>query len=756
MRNALLAAGLVGAMLSAPAGADMVTARWGVKGPVQHPGTVKYDAGGGKTTVVLLDLSALPKAAEIYGARLFFAGVNWKEKGFDIVPAKRAGGTIAPAGRPLATVGPEHQWLDATEAVRGWVKAGAKTGLLWMRSGRAFDRDRTFLEIAYKGKPAGKLPKQVSEVKAFYRSGQVFITFTETDPPDGGKPKPTWAEVMKKFGGDYYGPVPVPGQGLTYQVYTLDRPITPASIGRARLLGEVLGGSAFNTRFALQTDPARKTARLAPILAGRRGEAMAHAEKVTLVRAAVEPGKPLPPATGLYVHTVDRAGAFHYAVLAARDGVVNAADISEGNSVGAVRQKIDKPRPVRYAEFVTPVGKAKYHEQWYSYWTVQPLSMWPARYDVVVGFCPEITARPAPLEIPRSGWNCWPRPPGARSTTGIVMVPTADKPVDFRTGLHDSMGTVKGFDQGTWKPFFTHRQVALVNWMCSQWPIDRSRISAGLGSWGLQEIRYGDLYAAISGGGLPEVTKGWQAWQRAIGIWGAPEMYRGRPASENPYVVSNVTDWVLAHPEKRLPFVWSSSPGAHEDEMGWPPYPRFIWALMKTKRPFLYDYSRRSPVSQAIKDGRIRLQLGQSLPAFAHCSLDDNLGEGDLRSGLTFCAAQVNGYLLWDSATIVDEPLCWQISVWVAGSAFPADCTVDLTPRYCQKFKARKGQRFAYTNTLIAPPPGQQGGKVPAEAPSARVVQKGRAQADEHGLVTIAKLQITKGKHRITIEPADR
>ncbi len=751
MKKALLAAGLVAAMVSAPLRAEMVTARWGVKGPIQHPGTLTYEPAGTQGTLMLFDLSALPRGADVCRARLFFSGVNWKEKGFDIVPARRHGtgkdAKIDPAGPQVAPAGPSYQWLDATEAVRGWARKGSRAGLLWMRGRRAFNREATYLEIAYEGKAPAELPKQVTGVQAFCRSGQVFITFKETDPPDGGKQQPTWAEVMKKFGGDYYGPVSVPGQGVTYQVYTLDRPITPATIGRARLLGEVLPGSAFNTRFALRTDPARKTAGLVAIQAGRRGEGMAAAEKVTLVRAAVEPGKPLGPATGLYVHTVDRAGAFHYAVLAARDGVVNAADISPGNSVGPVRQKIDKPRPVLYTEFVTPVGKAKYHEQWYSYWTVQPLSMWPARYDVVVGFCPELMAKPAPLDIPRSGWNCWPRPPRPHSTTGMVMVHTADKPVDFRTGLHDSIGTLKGFDEGSWKPFFSNRQAALAEWMCSQWPIDRSRISAGLGSWGLQEIRYGDLYALISGGGLPEVTKGWQAWQRAHGIWGRPEMYRGRPAEENPYVVSNVTDWVLAHPEKRLPYVWTSAPGAHEDEMGWPPYPRFVWAMMKTKRPFLYDYSRQTPVAKAIRDGRIQLRLGQSLPAFAHCSLDDNLGEGELHSGMTLCPAQVNGYLLWDSATIVDEPSRWQISVWLADSAPWDECTVELTPRYCRKFKAKPGRKCRWTNLLVAEST-KEGDK---QAPRRVLEQAGRAEADQYGLVTVRRLMIIKAKHRITI-----
>ena len=110
MRKALLAAGLAAAMLSAPLRAGMVTARWGVKGPVQHPGTLTYEPAGAQGTLMVFDLSALPRGAEVCRARLFFSGVNWKEKGFDIVPARREGAgndaKIEAAGPQVAPAGP--------------------------------------------------------------------------------------------------------------------------------------------------------------------------------------------------------------------------------------------------------------------------------------------------------------------------------------------------------------------------------------------------------------------------------------------------------------------------------------------------------------------------------------------------------------------------------------------------------------------------------------------------------------------------
>jgi len=746
MEKALFVIALVAAV---PSQGAMVTARWGSRGRLQHPGTLRYESAGEQGTLMVFTLSALPKAARVYRSRLFFFETDWKDASFDIVPASREGAgegaKLTPAGDPLRLVAPWYRWFDATEAVKGWLRAKGEVGLLWLRKAPRFNQGAAYLEIACEGQ-GGEAPKQVSGVEALYRSGQVFITFEEIDPPDGGEEAVTWGELAKRMKGNFYGPVPTGGQReLRYHVYQHDARISASNIGEARLLAEVLPGSAINTRFALQTHRNRQT--MAPGILGGEGSVSGS----LAVRVAAEPGKPVEPGTGLYVHTVEREGKFYYAVATAVDGVTNTVDISPANTAGPIEQRRGDPEPVLYKELVTPVRGATHHQQWYSQWTVQPLSPWPARYDVAVWFCPQIMAKPAPLDIPRIGWNMWPWPPDPDPTTAIGMVPTSDDPVNLHTGLHDAIGTLKGFEGGTWKPFFSNRQDALVKWMCARWPVDPNRISAGLGCWGIQEIKRGHIYAWIYGGGLPEVTKGWQAWQRACGIWGTPQMYQGRPDDENPYVVANVTDWLLAHPQKRLPYVWTSSMGGHEDEMGWPPYPRFLWAMMETKRPFLYDYSRQSPVGRAILSGQITIRRDQSLPAFRHCSLDDNLGDGERGSGLVLCAAQVNGYVLWDSATVVDEPERWEITIWLSEKAPLPDGTVDLTPRYCQKFSARPAQQFAWTNTLL---PGAEESKPATEPAAGTLAGRGTATADKHGLVTIEKLKIVKARHRISIRLA--
>ena len=737
----MLATGLLAA--AAPAG--VVTARWGVAGRVQHANTLVYQRQGDEGTLMRFDLSALPAGAKVHRARLLLSGVQWKERGFDIVPAVRAGGKLRPAGKRLEPASPWYQWLDATEAVRAWAKAPARTGLLWMRSGRAFSRDATVLEIAYEGKLPARLPRQVRGVEAICRGGQVFVTFREIDPLDGGEAAIHWGDLVKKLKGDYYGPLPGGGQeDARYRVYCHDRPITAANVGQARLLGEALPGSAFNTRMGVKTYPGRKTDSMVAILAGRRGEAMGRGPGVGVLRVAVEPGKPVAPGTGVFVHTVREEGSRYYAVLTSVNGLANTRDISPANVAGPLRQRSGAPEPVLYKEIVTFARGARYVEQWYSFWTVQPLSPWPARYDVVVGCCPEGLEKPAAVFIHRNGWNSWPTPPRAQPTAAIHISHTGDQPVDFRTGLHDSIRTIKGFDQGKWQPFHSNRQVALIRWMSARRPVDAGRVSVHMGAWGMMEIKSGDLYAMIRGWGEPELTKGFQCWDRARGIWGAPDLYEGRRDDENPYVAANLTDWVLANPTRELPFVYlCAGGGAHYTEEGWPPFPRFCWAMMKSKQPFLFCTARHSAVAEAIQAGRLVLRRGRSLPAFANCSLDDNIGEGDLRSGEGWNNSQVNGWILWDSDTVVDEPGRWEVTVWV-GERCPLPAgTVDLTPRRCRKFAAKPNQRFQWTNAVL-----------PTSSEGARAGQRGTAVGDEHGFVTIRGLRVAKDKRRIAITPA--
>ena len=727
-----------------PASAAVVVERWGAgQDGVQHGRTITFtSAAEGSGQVMTVDLAALPKDATVHRARLFFFGAKWNDAQFRIVPQG--------AGKSLELARPYFRWFDATEAVGAWVKAGRGQGRLLLKQAPRFAAARTFLEITYEG-TLRQVPPQVKQVKAVCRDGQVFVTFQEVDPPDGGQQDVSWADLAKTFRGDFYGPVDAPPLGKRrYLLLRHRQPVTPANVGKAELVAEVLPGTAFNTRHAIRHDARRKRDYVVSIEAGRKGEGRATGADVKVLRVAAEPLKPLPPGHGLFVHTVRQDGVFHYAVLTADDGVANTRQITAANTAGPIRQTRGDPAPVPFLEDATVLRQGKHVNRWYSYWTDQPMSPWPARYDVVVGYCPDLVKKPAPLHVGRSGWNSWPVAPRPRPGAGIYLTHTADMPVEFHTGLHDAMGTLKGFDGGTWQPFFPRRQDALVRWILKTFPADRNRVSASVGAWGAMELYRGGVYSYLAGWALTELTKGFQSWNRAVNIWGRPRRYRDRPDAENPYVASNLTDWVLAHPEIELPFLnMYARGGSHWSEMGWPPAPRFLSAMIRTKRAFVYS-GRRNPLEQAINRGQIRIRLDASIPALGHCSLDDNPGEGDLRSADNF-NAQLNGYVLWDSDSVRERPDTWELTLWIDTSSYYPTGTVDLTPRRCQRFKAKPGGKYTWTNTLLPAPAKPAGDAKPDPATKGKVVQQGTAKADQHGLVTIEKLALTKDRHHVVI-----
>ncbi len=709
---------------------SVVTERWGVGGSIQHPKALEFENLGDAGTVLKIDLSALPADAVIYRARLFFTRPGLYGRGFDIVPAE-LGGELAGlkvTGPPLRLVPPFFQWFDATAAVRGWIKGGRRIGHLLLRKAPDFQRDATHLEIAYEGTVRSP-PEQVTGMKAFFRSGQVFISFREIEDYAGGKEEITWGELSRRFHGiSESGPLPNDGESeIRYRLYLHDRPISVATFSEARLISEIAPGSVYNTRLLPGGD-----------FIQRRPEAVA-------LRLAIEPGRPLPPGAGLYVHSVEEAARIYLALVTAINGFENSVDFSRENTAGPlevrpetiepVMQAIPKAQSHPHAGETDLGGGRVYREEWYSYWTVPPWAPRPMRYDFAVGYCPQTLARPAPLTFTRGHtWGPNPEMPRPEPRPGVVMSMSTDQPNGFWTGINDARNTLKGIEEGTWRPFTHNRQEILIRWAQKKFVIDPQRIIGSIGAWGMWEIKRGDLYSYIDGWGMPEVTKGFQCWNWARGAWGPPEAYQGKPNGENPFYLQDYTRWVLENPGKELPYFYLHTGwGAHFTEMGWPPFPRFVRALMDTKRAFTMQPA--ASLRKAILEGPMEIRRDQSLPAFGNCSLDDNIGSGELGTGKAF--GQINGYLLWAADSIVDIPGGWEMTIWLDPSAPLPDCRVDLTPRRCQQFRPQPGEACAWAIKT---------------AEDGRLVLQGKAAADGWGLVTIQQMPVTREKHRIVIQ----
>ena len=686
---------------AAPAG--LTVQRWGKYKYTQHK-DVTFQAGNPATLTV--NLAPVGKSG-VSRARLVILG----GQGYEVAAGEKA----------LKLVEPYGLWFDATEAVAGWVRAGQAKAVLTIKGNRRLKAEQVYLEIAYEGAPADP-PQQVTGLKACHHHGQTFLTWTEIEDLAEGDAEITWGKMVKKVRAcnPMVGITPKwPDREIRYSVYRHTEPITAKNIARAEFVHDAMQGAVYIED------------RIARGKKGEHGPTFLIAGQV-LRRVGLEKNKMLPPGTGFHWTTAAKAGKAYYAVVTSVNGVENTSQISQANAVGPVDEKVAQPVPMLVAEKVTDLRgrqKRQYVERWYSWWCTQPLSAYPRRYDVAIGFCPQALVKPAPVSISRGAWNYSVRMPRPSAGGSIVLCHTMDVPIAFRMGPNDCHHTLKSHRQGKWRPWPMRRQEALIDWLASQFPIDRDFVSVGMGAWGMMEIERPDLYASVHGWGQPGMTEGFQCWNRARGVWGPPETYEGRDDKWNPFKRARYDRYALADPGRETPFydVYAIR-SAHLTEMGWPPLPRFWRAMIDSRHPFVVHWR--------IRTGRPVIRRNQSVPAFGNCTLDDNPGNGDLRNGLIF-DTQINGYLSWKTETIVDEPDRWEMTVLLHKSAPLGECAVDLTPRKCQKFKPRKGQTYKWTCTTIPP--------------NAEKLGSGTVTADQWNLVTIRQMRLVRGSQRVVI-----
>jgi len=139
------------------------------------------------------------------------------------------------------------------------------------------------------------------------------------------------------------------------------------------------------------------------------------------------------------------------------------------------------------------------------------------------------------------------------------------------------------------------------------------------------------------------------------------------------------------------------------------------------------------------------IRLGHSVPAFTGCSLDDNPGNGDPADGDP--EGQLNLYLRWEPDSLVEEQNRYEITVYLVGSAPEDECTVNITPRRCRKFRPASGAKLVWTNS--------RRNRLAGGAGAGTEVQAGEVVADKWGLVTVEGVRIGKEGNRIKTGPGE-
>jgi hypothetical protein len=181
----------------------------------------------------------------------------------------------------------------------------------------------------------------------------------------------------------------------------------------------------------------------------------------------------------------------------------------------------------------------------------------------------------------------------------------------------------------------------------------------------------------------------------------------------------------------------SFSNGRNDGAIGWPQAWKFARALVETKRPFTFKWGMGGHGERPYHMGDvIDFKLHQSVPAFSGGTLDDDLGaapENAVKEG------QVNYHYRWETSTIEDTESSWAITLYLHDKAPASSAEVHMTPRRLQNFRTHPGQLFEWTNS--------QNGEV---------IQEGTATADNHGLVTLRSVRITRERNRIKVWPSEK
>jgi len=384
----------------------VTTLRWDARKGVSH---IRFDVSALRRNTVVCKallrfwLEALDPNAPLYTAWGF---PRWREAGFDgfkvwdgTEPSPRS---LLDTRYPFNTPTYWCMEFDVTKAVARWVadprsNRGLTTNFQFpvAPDGRPeVAWQRPYLEVTCVG-PNPHRPRQPTNLRAFYRSGQVFLTWRQI-PHDGA----------------FFD--------STYRVYRHEEPITAENLHEATLLGEVHRLSQLNYRrtmtarggdygpwkyyvAALGHETYRKgeshqerMRRILPLLPQRfnfviddtwprriEGGRFLDRPKPS-ERVQVYQGPQLSDETGLFVHTVGRPGRAFYAVTSVVEGNENRQDFSAENSLREpVAQKAETPRPVLQAVFTAngpegyrKVGKFQIRE--YAYWGDKSLHCEPS------------------------------------------------------------------------------------------------------------------------------------------------------------------------------------------------------------------------------------------------------------------------------------------------------------------------------------------------------------------------------------------
>ena len=563
---------------------------------------------------------------------------------------------------------------------------------------------------------------QAGQVSAAHRNGQTFITWREVDP------QPPDALTFKEFQALKRSLAP---RRIQYRIYRSSE--VPARVSAQQLIGEVEPFSAWN--------------------GGRNGVSPPLGALVT--RYVIEEGKPpLPAGTGLFVHTIPRPGSAYYYVTTVEAGTENTA-LSPANMVHVAGEQVRDASPVlqrieKPAEFVYIRNPTlRFYVRWEA-GRSSAISGQP--FDYLVAIPPGLEF-PAPVGIHLHAWG------GSMMTdfgwwysiqgTPAVLVSTNQVPYDWWTGYHEKFGdaslrTPEDWRRGVVRPYTQTRLLSFVDWLGTTMQLDSTRtFTAGTSMGGsgalMLAIRHPSRIAwSISWVGVHIPASSPKFRGSYESVFGKPEY--GVKFEDGTPVWDYYDDaWYLRrYPDRDIGYLTFAN-GKNDAGIGWPQAVEFLKALQETRQPHMFVWGQgghgqraRMPANGNERDMPLDIRTDRSLPAFTRSTLDDDPGSGAPDRGAP--QGQVNAYLTWQPATIVDEPDKWSVSIGVDARSPRAEGSVDVTPRRLQRFKPRPGEIVQWSSSR-----------------GSLVIQRGEAIVDRWGLITLPGVMVSRDGTQVVV-----
>lgn len=510
---------------------------------------------------------------------------------------------------------------------------------------------------------------RVTDIRAIHRNGQTFVT---------------WKDVAE--GED--------GAKVRYSLYRSDRPITAENLYKAERCSHnivnnsaKLFGSAFNLKDRL--DPKKPTATI------------------------VEGGKPLPLWSGLAVHTARKNDRAFYAVVATDEKLSPLSKVVPGVSatIDAVEEMVAPIQPIKLFDSKT---RGQYSPQT----SITGAKGLPLRVDLHgsqgqgggAGDYGDYYLYFATAEMGyRDGL------PGVftveerREKSGNYLLLRSRDAIEHPGGTRAMETYWFGYlcvpQNATHKeprayPYTERRMEWIIDWVTKKYHADPERVSASggsMGAWGstTYAFRYPERFAAV----YPNRPRTQQR--------GLPSLTGPLPKGASVLMDDGKTDYFArmdmvkfaAEHASDLPFYgWCC--GRRDGFASWKEQIDMVKALTAAKHGFAFawndgDHSSGSqPMSLISKFyPPEKFARNQSYPAFGNSSLDQKLGNGDPKDG--DLEGGINQGFDWKD--VIDQEDKW--SVRMTNELAKSDVTVDVTPRRCQKFKVKPGDKVRWSSS---------------------------------------------------------